>query len=46
MYVSVVDTMNYFRAVIQAEEKSERALELTTDVISVNSANYTAWCGF
>jgi len=38
------DTMNYFRAIIQSEEKSERALKLTEEVISINSANYTAWC--
>lgn len=40
---AVVDAMNYFRAVIAAKETSERVLELTSDVIDVNSANYTAW---
>ena len=35
--------MNYFRAVLRSEEKSQRVLDLTTDVIALNSANYTAW---
>lgn len=38
------DAMNYFRAVLRSEEKSQRVLDLTTDVIALNSANYTAWC--
>ena len=36
--------MNYFRAVLRSEEKSQRVLDLTTEVIALNSANYTAWC--
>lgn len=37
------ETHDYFRAVQFANEFSERALELTSDVIDHNSANYTAW---
>jgi len=37
------EVMGYFRAVMHANEKSERALALTTEVIRMNPANYTAW---
>jgi len=37
------ETMDYFRAIIKLNELSPRALDLTTEAISLNSANYTAW---
>ena len=34
---------DYFRALMKRNEKSERALELTSFVLAQNPANYTAW---
>ena len=35
--------MSYLRAVMAANEYSERALDLTADIIAINPAHYTVW---
>ena len=37
------EVMSYFRAVLKAEEVSDRAFRLTQRVIKLNNGNYTAW---
>ncbi|KAL6237432.1 hypothetical protein BDW75DRAFT_82735 [Aspergillus navahoensis] len=38
-----LEATSYLRAVMAANEMSERALELTEDIISMNPAHYTVW---
>lgn len=37
------EAMSYLRAVMADNEMSERALELTEDIIAMNPAHYTVW---
>ncbi|XP_018644996.1 protein farnesyltransferase alpha subunit,putative [Schistosoma mansoni] len=38
-----VDAHDYFRAALMKDERSERTLSLTSDILLFNPANYTAW---
>lgn len=37
------EAMSYLRAIMAQEEKTERVLGLTQDVIRMNPAHYTVW---
>ena len=37
------EAMSYLRAVMADNEKSERVLDLTEDIILMNTAHYTVW---
>ena len=37
------EAMSYLRAVMAKKEKSDRALELTQDIVIQNPAHYTVW---
>jgi phosphatidylserine decarboxylase len=37
------DAMNYFRAIVLKNERSDRVLELTEHIIRRNPAHYTVW---
>ena len=37
------EAMSYLRAVMASDEKSERVLALTQDIIKMNPAHYTVW---
>jgi len=40
---AVVETMDYFRAILAKDEHSARALALTAEAIKLNPSNYTVW---
>lgn len=43
LFFAVVEVFNYFRAIVQLQEFSERALDLTSHALRVNSLNYNVW---
>lgn len=40
---AVDEVMSYFRAIVHKGEVSQRAFDLTTEVIQINPGFYTAW---
>lgn len=38
------EAMGYFRAIMSSNEFTERVLELTEHIITMNPAHYTIWC--
>ena len=37
------EAMSYLRAIMAKNEKSERALDLTKHIVTMNPAHYTVW---
>lgn len=40
------DATSYFRAVVAAQERSERVLDLTEHIIRLNPGHYSVWWVF